>query len=74
MSKTFKIWMKRVSKIIFGTLDISLDDLPDENYRINYDAGMSVELMAEIVINNNQFDYREDDLMFMQEMYGGFIN
>jgi hypothetical protein len=43
-------WMSTVSSIVFSQINIDLDDLPDENYRINFDEEMSPEDMASIVL------------------------
>jgi hypothetical protein len=46
-------WMSQVEYIVYESLEMYLDDLPDENYRINFDEGMCPEEMAQIVINSS---------------------
>ena len=48
----FKKWKFMVEKIVYLVTDFKLDDLPDENYHINYENGMHVCDMAKIVILN----------------------
>ena len=43
-------WMIKVEKIVYESVQMYLDDLPDENYRINFDDGMCHEDMARIVL------------------------
>jgi hypothetical protein len=50
----FFSWRSRVEKIVYDNLKIFLDDLPDENYRINFENGVSAQTMAEIVLSNNR--------------------
>jgi hypothetical protein len=50
----FFSWRSRVEKIVYDNLKVFLDDLPDENYRINFENGVSVQTMAEIVLSNNR--------------------
>ena len=42
-------WVDKVAKIVYASIAIDLDDLPDENYRINFDDGMTPEEMAKII-------------------------
>jgi hypothetical protein len=51
----FFSWRSRVEKIVYDNLKVFLDDLPDENYRINFENGVSAQTMAEIVLSNNRF-------------------
>jgi hypothetical protein len=43
-------WVNKVERIVYASLQMYLDDLPDENYRVNFDDGMSPEDMAKIII------------------------
>jgi len=43
-------WIIKVEKIVYASIQMYLDDLPDENYRINFDDGMIPEEMAKIII------------------------
>ena len=43
-------WVDKVAKIVYASLQMYLEDLPDEKFRINYDDGMSPEDMAKIII------------------------
>ena len=53
MIDTFFSWRSKVEKIVYNNLKVFLDDLPDENYRINFENGVSAQTMAEIVLSNN---------------------
>jgi hypothetical protein len=48
----YQDWINNVANIVYSELNAELADLPDENYRINYDAGLYAINMANIVINN----------------------
>ena len=43
-------WVDKVAKIVYASLQMYLEDLPDEKFRINFDDGMSPEDMAKIII------------------------
>jgi len=47
----FMDWMNKVYEIVYNKLEISLDDLPDENYRISFENNMTPPNMANIVIH-----------------------
>jgi len=51
---TFEKWKFMVGGIVYLILGFKLDDLPDENYHINYENDMHVCDMAKIVILNNK--------------------
>jgi hypothetical protein len=53
MAMTFEQWKKQVENIVYTEIQCYLDDLPDENYKLNYNYNVSPEVMAQIVINNN---------------------
>ncbi len=46
-------FMNKIEKKIRDEYGVGLLDLPDENYRIMYDEGYTVEEIVNIVINNN---------------------
>ena len=50
---SFKEWKELVQDKIFIRYSVLLDDLPDENYHVNYEDGMIVKEMVEIVVKNN---------------------
>ena len=56
----YREWMNTVSKIVYMKIHIHLDDLPDENYRINFDQDMTAEDMAKIVLRT----YYYSELIF----------
>ena len=45
-------WINIVEYIVYSELNLALRDLPDENYRVNYDVGVYPDHMAKIVISN----------------------
>jgi hypothetical protein len=49
---TFEEWKKIINDIVFISIGYILDDLPDEDFRINYDNGIYYGDMAKIVIDN----------------------
>ena len=51
----FIIWKDLVDSIVFIATGYHLDDLPDEDFRINFDNGLNICDMARIVINNNHY-------------------
>ena len=54
---SFKSWKEQIENEIMCKLNVSLDDLPDENYHINYENGMSVDEMINIIIENNRVSF-----------------
>ena len=52
MKKTFDEWKKLVDQLVFVLIGYHLDDLPDENYRLNYDTGLKFCDMGKIVVSN----------------------
>ena len=50
---SFTEWKQLVQDKIFIKYSVLLDDLPDENYHVNYEDGMCVNEMVEIVVKNN---------------------
>ena len=53
MAMSFDQWIIIVGNIVYEETGMDIDDLPDENYRINYDSGVSAVTMSQIVISNN---------------------
>jgi hypothetical protein len=52
MNKSFEEWMYMVNQLVYNDTGFEVSDLPDEEYRINYDYGMCPKNMAKIVITN----------------------
>lgn len=50
----FKTWLSDVDRRIFNCLGLRREELPDEPYRDNYEAGTTSQEMAEMVIRNNE--------------------
>lgn len=48
----FYRWMDQVETKVFNKIQYYLMDLPDENYRINYENGMTTDEMSSIVLKN----------------------
>ena len=48
---SFKYWKFSVESIVYLLTGFKLDDLPDENYHINYENGMHICDMAKIILN-----------------------
>ena len=49
----FLNWMTQIENIVYFKLGLSLDDLPDEMYRIQFDNETTAEYMANTVIDNH---------------------
>lgn len=43
-------WYNIVSILVYNELGVELDDLPDENYRMNFENGVLPQDMAKIII------------------------
>jgi len=55
--KTFEEWKNLVDQLVFVLIGYHLDDLPDENYRLNYDTGLKFCDMGKIVVSNFDAQY-----------------
>ena len=55
----FKQWMRQVDEYVFDKLDLHLDDLPDEMYRIEFDEGCSPLDMGKHVVSEYMKMYNE---------------
>ena len=53
----YTTWKQIVADIVYDELQVELDDLPDEDYRMCYDEHMSPMNMAQIIITNNNIYY-----------------
>jgi hypothetical protein len=49
----FNQWYDAVGELVYDETGLDIDYLPDENYRLNYDVGVTVFTMSEIIISNN---------------------
>ena len=56
---SFNYWKQSVENVVYLLIGLHLDDLPDENYHINYENGFHVCDMAKIVILNFENDHEE---------------
>ena len=50
---TYYEWYDAVGELVYDETGFDIDYLPDENYRMNYEYGVSVVTMSEIVMSNN---------------------
>jgi len=50
---TYYQWYDAVGELVYDETGFDIDYLPDENYRLNYDCGLSVVTMSEIIMSNN---------------------
>ena len=48
----FLNWMTEIENYVYSQINLNLDDLPDELYRINFDKGTTPKEMAKIVVDN----------------------
>ena len=54
---SFEKWKQCVDDIVFVIIGYHLDDLPDENFRINYDNNLNYCDMAKIILSNFSFNF-----------------
>ena len=52
MKRTFEDWKELVDQMVYVLIGFHLDDLPDENYRVNYEYKLKFCDMANIVVSN----------------------
>ena len=52
MDTLFKNWLLDVEDIVYYNIEMKLIDLPDEDFRMNYDSDVSAQYMADIVLDN----------------------
>mgnify|MGYP001198057407 CR=1 FL=1 len=52
----FKIWVQNIDIYIYSLIDIHLDDLPDNTFRLDFNAGTSVVEMAEKVLKDTEWE------------------
>ncbi len=52
----FNTWIKQINKHVYKKLQMNLDDLPDYDFRIAYDHGISARTVANEIIKD-QKDY-----------------
>ena len=57
MAMNFTQWYDVVGELVYDETGLDIDDLADEEYRINYDAGVTAVTMSQIVISNNTMYY-----------------
>ena len=46
-------WKKKVEIIVYNLTNFYLDDLPDEDFYMNYESGTTFKQMAEYIITIN---------------------
>ena len=52
----FKIWIQNIDIYIFNLIDVHLQDLPDNTFRIDFQSGTSVIDMAEKVLKDTEWE------------------
>lgn len=50
---SFIAWKKRVDDIVYKELELHLDDLPDEDFRMAYDNNINAIKFAKFIIKIN---------------------
>jgi hypothetical protein len=60
-STTYEQWMDRVDAVVQDVAGVSVHDLPDFPSRDWYDAGRNPREVALTVLEDNSFDFEEDD-------------
>ena len=50
----FAKWVKKVDKIVYTNIKLHLQDLPDEDFWINWNNGMNYKLMANNIIKDQK--------------------
>ena len=46
------MWMYQVDILLYCSHELSVTDVPDEDFYINYDNGMSPRDMVDIIVGN----------------------
>lgn len=46
----FKVWMDEINKILVEKINLRIVDLPDEDFRMKFDEGVTSNMMAKIMI------------------------
>lgn len=66
---TFDKWKSHVEKIVYETIGIKCDELPDEDYWLNWDGGTTSLRMAQsIALNFEQMlDFYENHYLLQKE-------
>ena len=54
MAMNFDQWYNAVGELVYDEIGLDIDELPDENYRMSYDLGITAVMMSQIVILNNE--------------------
>ena len=52
----FKIWVQNIDIYIYSLIDIHLDDLPDNTFRLDFESGTSIIDMAEKVLRDTEWE------------------
>jgi len=50
MEYSFKEWKSKVEQIVYKSIGLYLDDLPDEDFMMNYEDSVTPDDMAAIVL------------------------
>ena len=52
----YNLWVKQIDTYIFNLIDIHLNDLPDNTFRLDFEEGTSVIKMADKVVKDTEWE------------------
>ncbi len=55
-STNYNLWIKQIDDYIYNLIDIHLDDLPDNTFKLDFDEGISITEMADKVVKDTEWE------------------
>jgi hypothetical protein len=55
-STNYNLWIKQIDDYIYNLIDIHLDDLPDNTFKLDFDDGVSIIEMANKVVKDTEWE------------------
>ncbi len=52
MATSFKTWLSQVDILLYASHELSLSDVPDEDYYMNYEIGLAPRDMVSIIVES----------------------
>ena len=69
----FKEWKQQVENIIYANLKMYCNDLPDEDYWVSWDNGITSNNMANFILKNIE-DIEEEMMDILQDHAKFYLN
>ena len=54
--KKFYTWLSKVDKYIYSLIQVNLDELPDNTFRLDFNEGFTYQQMADKVIKDTEWE------------------